>query len=443
MARTDSIGGVIDRRRYPSADLLLVDRAAIGALALLLGLATVWLIPLGSEFPDPSCAPDELAHFGYVDALASGRFDSWPRFDNRMAFFPPGQYLFQTLGLRAGRAGLDPPMLYRFAPADRELEGLALARLGSVLLGVLAVLMLADAAAVVTGSRRSGIVAGVIAALFPQRFFQFGYVNNDAFTFACGALTVACLARWARAGEGEKHLAAVALACGLLAFAKPTGYPFLLATLAWIGWAAHQRRIPRPVLGKAAMITAVVSVPMLAWNAVRTGGDPIGVWVYREFVASDSWRGTEQLTFPPQPVWTFFRSLVSSSFMKFGNNDVHLPAGLYLPWLLILALGLAAGLYRLRRADPLRLRMAAWLAAALALSFAAVVYECLEVDFSPQGRYVLLAVVTLTLVCSRALAEVRGGRFRGAIELGLVTYFACVAGWSFWLLWLHPCGLSS
>ncbi len=424
-----------------SEDLRFADRAAIGALALLLGLATVWLIPLGSVFPDPSCAPDELAHFGYVDALASGRFDSWPRFDNRMAFFPPGQYLFQTLGLQVGRAGVDVPALYRFPPESAKLDGLALARLGSVLLGVLAVLMLADAAAVVTGSRRAGIVAGVIAAFFPQRFFQFGYVNNDAFTFACGALAIAGLARWARSGEGEKHLAAVALACGLLAFAKPTGYPFLFATLTWVGWAAFRRRISRSALGKAAIIAAVVSVPMLAWNAVRTGGDPIGVWVYRAFVASDSWRGTEQLAFPPQPIRTFFRSLVSSSFMKFGNNDLHLPAGLYLPWLLILVLGLAAALYRLRRADASRIRMATWLGASLLLSFAAVVYECLEVDFSPQGRYVLLAVVALTLTCSRALTESPGVRWRrNAIELGLVAYFAGAACWSLWLLWQYPCG---
>ncbi len=75
----------------------------------------------------------------------------------------------------------------------------------------------------------------------------------------------------------------------------------------------------------------------------------------------------------------------------------------------------------------------------MALSLAAVVYECLAVDFSPQGRYVLLAVVALTLVSSRALAESRGARARAAIELGLLAYFACAAGWSLWTLWQQPC----
>ncbi len=424
----------------PPEDLRNLDRAGIAVLALLLGLATAWLIPFGGGVSDPNCAPDELAHFSYVEALASGHFESWPESDDRMAFFPPGQYLFQTLGLLAGRAGLDAPELYRVPIGDAELEGFPIARLGSVLLGVLAVVLLADAAAVVTGSRRAGVVAGVIAALFPQRFFQFGYVNNDAFTFACGALAIAGLARWARAGEGEKHLAAVALAGGLLAIAKPTGYPFLITTLAWVGWAAFHRRIPWPALGKAAAVAAVVAGPMLAWNAVRNGGDPLGVWVNRAVVASDSWRGSEQLAFPPQPVWTFFRSLTSSSFMKFGNNDVHLPAVLYLPWLSILALGLCAFLYRVRRLEAVRQRMAAWLAASLALSFTAIVYQCFAVDFSPQGRYVLLAVVALTLVCCRALAEIRHARSRGAIEIGLVAYFAFAACWSLWLLWQHPCG---
>ncbi len=428
------------RAADPAAGLRAADVAAIAALTLCLGLATAWLIPLGQELPNPSCAPDELAHFGYVDALASGRFESWPDFDNRMAFFPPGQYLFQTLGLLLGRAGLDAPALYRFAPVGAELAGFPFARLGSVLLGVFAVLFLADAAAVVTGSRRAGVFAGLVAALFPQRFFQFGYVNNDAFTFACGALALAALARWARAGEGQRALAAVAVACGLLLFAKPTGYPFLVPALVWVGWAALRRRIPRRALGRAALVTAAVSVPMLAWNAVRNGGDPFGLWVYRAFVASDSWRGSEQLTFPPRPVWTFFRSLTSSSFMKFGNNDLHLPAALYLPWLAILVLGLATFLCRARGLDRGRRRMAVWLGASLALSFAAVVYECLAVDFSPQGRYVLLAAVTLTLVCCRSLAAGRGRESRLAIELGLVAYFAGVAAWSLWLLWRVPCG---
>ncbi len=418
-----------------------IDRAGIGCLALTLGLATAWLIPIGGGFSwDQNCAPDELAHFSYVDALASGRFESWPEFDNRMAFFPPGQYLFQTLGLLVGRAGLDAPAFYRSAPDDAALSGFPFARLGSVLLGVLAVVLLADAAAVATGSRRAGIVAGLVAALFPQRFFQFGYVNNDAFTFACGALALACLARWARAGEGERYLTAVALACGLLAFAKPTGYPFLVATVAWVGWAALRLRIPWPALGRGLAVAAAIAVPMLAWNAVRNGGDPLGVWVHREFVASDSWRGSEQLTFPPEPVRAFFQSLTSSSFMKFGNNDVHLPFWLYLPWLAILTLGLPAALHRVRRSDPVHRRMAAWLGTSVGLSLAAIVYQCLAVDFSPQGRYVLLAAVALTLVSCRALTEIRGPRARAAIELGLLAYFACAAGWSLWLLWQQPCG---
>ncbi len=54
---------------------------------------------------------------------------------------------------------------------------------------------------------------------------------------------------------------------------------------------------------------------MLAWNAARNGGDPIGVSVYRAFVVSASWRGSEQVVFPPQPILVFFRSLASSSFM--------------------------------------------------------------------------------------------------------------------------------
>ncbi len=91
----------------------------------------------------------------------------------------------------------------------------------------------------------------------------------------------------------------------------------------------------------------------------------------------------------------------------------------------------------------MRLRMTAWLSAALVLSFGAMVYECLMVDFSPQGRYVLLAVVALTLICCQALEVAGGVRWRGKVRLGLVAYFSFAACWSLWLLWENPCAPQS
>ncbi len=411
-------------------------QTAVAGVALVLGLAVSWLVPLGAATPDPSCAPDELAHFTYISALADGRFGSWPEVDSRMAMFTPGQYALQAAGLKLARAGMDDAAWYRSPPRDRRLWGFPGARLGSVLLGVLAVICLADAATTVTGSQDLGAAAGLVAALYPQRFFVSGYLNNDVFTFACGALLLAAVVRWAGAGERDSGLIAVAVACGLLATAKPSGYALLPPTLIWVGWAAARRRISRRAAVSAGLASAALALPMLGWNAIRNGGDALGVSVYKAFVASDSWRGSPELVLPANPVWVFMRSLSSSSFMKLGNQSVGLPALLYLPWLLLLSVGLGVAVARARGGEPKTLRLAAWLAAGAGLSFAALLYQCFLVDFAPQGRYVLLPIVVLTLVALWGINEGLGHRWR---QLTLV-YFAIVALWSLILLWQQPCG---
>ncbi len=416
--------------------LNLRRQAVIASVALALGLVVAWLVPLGAATPDPSCAPDELAHFDYISALAGGRFGSWPEVDSRMAMFTPGQYAFQVAGLKLARAGVDSAAWYRSPPRAPRLRGFPTARLGSVLLGVLAVLFLADAAAVATGSQDLATAAGFVAALYPQRFFISGYLNNDVFTFACGALLLAAVVRWARAGERDSGLLMVGVACGLLAVAKPSGYALLPPTLVWVGWAAARRRFSCRAAAAALFAAAALAVPMLAWNAARNSGDALGVSVYKAFVASDSWRGSPELALPANPAWVFIRSLLSSSFMKLGNQNVGLPALLYLPWLLLLIVGLSVAVARARGREPRTLRLAAWLATGAGLSCAALLYQCFLVDFAPQGRYVLLPVVVLTLVALWAVTEKPGPRWL----LLAVAYFAVTALWSLVLLWQQPCG---
>ncbi len=416
----------LDRRR----------QVAIACVALVLGLMVAWLVPLGAATPDPNCAPDEQAHFDYISALADGRFGSWPEVDSRMAMFTPGQYAFQVAGLKLARVGVDGAAWYRSPPRDPRLRGFPVARLGSVLLGVLAVLCLADAAAVATGSQDLATAAGLVAAFYPQRFFLSGYLNNDVFTFACGALLLAAVVRWARAGERDSGLIAVGVACGLLAVAKPSGHALLPPTLVWVGWAAARHRVSRRAAISAGLAAAALAVPMLTWNAIRNGGDALGVSVYKSFVASDSWRGSPEPALPAKAVWVFSRSLLRSSFMKFGNQDLGLPALLYLPWLLLLIVGLGVAVARSRGGEPKILRPAAWLAGSAGLSFAALLYQCLLVDFSPQGRYVLLPAVVLTLVALWAVTDGPGIRWR----LLAVAYFALAALWSLILLWQQPCG---
>jgi 4-amino-4-deoxy-L-arabinose transferase-like glycosyltransferase len=421
--------------RGGEAALRAPDWVLLAVLALLPSLVSIWAIPLGAALPHASCAPDEGAHMQHLAALFDGRTGVWPEQPSRMSMYLPTPYAPHLVGLGVARAGADAPWMYRLPLADQTFRGYPLARLGSVLLGAFAVLALAAAASAATGSRDAGRFAGVVAALYPQRFFIASYVNNDAGTFAAGALLVLALARWLRDGEGSRGLMLVGAACGTVLLGKPSGYVLLPPTACWLVWAALRGRVPFREVARAAVLASAIAAPLLVWNAIRNGGlDPLGVGTYRRFVASSDWHG---LVLPEHAPYVFVRALARSSFMKFSNMSLAIPAWLYAPWLVSVPIGLWLGSRWLRDAPASARRASAWIASVAVLAFAAMVYECFWIDFSPQGRYVLLPVVLLTLAAW--LAATSGGD-RAARRRWAIGYLAVVALWSLWLLVEVPCG---
>jgi 4-amino-4-deoxy-L-arabinose transferase-like glycosyltransferase len=421
--------------RGVEAALRAPDWVLLAVLALLPSLVSVWSIPLGAALLDASCAPDESAHMEQVAALFDGRTGVWPERPSRMSMYLPTPYAPHLSGLAVARAGADAPWMYRLPLTDETYRGYPLARLGSVVLGTLAVLALAAATAAATGSRDAGRFAGVIAALYPQRFFVASYVNNDVGTFAAGAFLALALARWLRDGEGTFGLPLVGVACGAVLLAKPSGYVLLPPTACWVAWAVIHGRVPMREVARAGLIAIAIATPLLVWNAVRNGGlDPLGIGTYRRFVASDDWHG---LVLPEHAPFLFLRALARSSFMKFSNMSLAIPGWLYAPWLVSVPIGLWLGLRRLGGAPASARRAMAWIASTAVLGLAAMVYECFWIDFSPQGRYVLLPIVILTLAAW--LAATSGGD-RVARRRWAIGYLAVVALWSLWLLIEAPCG---
>src|SRR5690606_27990629 len=94
-----------------------------------------------------------------------------------------------------------------------------------------------------TTSRRSALLAGLVAAVFPQLVFLNGYVNADSFTVAAGAVFVLALSAWAIGGEGDRGIVALALTAALVVAGKPSGYFVLVPTAAWLGWAWSRGRL--------------------------------------------------------------------------------------------------------------------------------------------------------------------------------------------------------
>ncbi|HEY2387835.1 MAG TPA: glycosyltransferase family 39 protein [Candidatus Binatia bacterium] len=405
-------------------------------VGLVLRLVAAWAIPLGHGEAF-NCAPDEAGHFWAARELGRGDATTWPANDSIYSVYPPAPYaahaaLYALLVPRADRA-----WMYREPPALERIQGYPLVRLGSVLLGALTVWLLGLAAHAWTRSRSAALVTGAVAALYPQLVFVDAYTNGDAYTVAAGAWLALALARWARAGEGDAGLGLVGLASGAVVLGKPGGYALLAATLGWLLWAGWRGRMGRGAALRALAAALVLAGPVLAWNAVRNGGDPLGLVRYHAFLGGP-YRPTA-IADVPRPVATFVRLLASSAFGRFANMSLPLPSPVPATALLLLLVGLAAAAASLPAADGAARRGAVWLAASSALAVALVALNSWRVDFQPQGRYVLSSAVMLTAVATWAPSRLRGRAWRlwPALYLALLAVAALETEL---LLLRHPCG---
>lgn len=417
-----------------------VDLVLVGLVALALRLAMAWTIPLASGSPDVNCAPDERAHFLFTRALSEGRAPTWPdQTDSIYGAFLPTPYLAQAAAL----AVVGPADgLGRFAPAEGWARGYQSARIGSALVGALACLALALAAGAWTASRGAALATGLVAALYPQFVFLGAYTNADVFTLCAGALHAWAVARWARRGEGTEGLVAVGVTVGLVILGKMSGYFLLPVTGLWVLWAGARGRLTARTLGLAAAAAVALAGPFLAWNALRNGGDVLGLRRYHQFLA-EVWHRHDGRLEPR--AWPLFRWYLSrSSFGTFRNMDLYMPTRFFLVGRALLAIGLAAGAARLAWADGTTRRGALWLAGLVAANVALVAYNCWFVDFSPQGRYVLLSVLLLASVAVWSPTGWLGstgwqGRLRWLWPVACLGFLAASAVQAQVLIYQHAC----
>ncbi len=315
-----------------------------------------------------------MQHFTVARDLSRGHAPVWPQSRWVYSVFPPSQYAAQVVTLWIGRA---------FAPDP----GIHWARLGSILLGVLGTVLIARAAGRVTRDPRAGLLAGTAAALYPQYAFVTAYCNADAYTIFAGLLLIDALATWVALGEGSAGLPYVGAAAGVVLSAKSTAFYLLPLGALWV-WS---RRPPLRSVLAAVVLAAAVALPWLAWNAARTGGDALGVELYRKYMA-EVWHPRTLLQV--RGGLADFASLMASSAIGvFGNMSLPLPRfQLWLVGALIAAGSIVSAANR-----PWS-RPARFIAGAAVLNVLSELAKCILIDFSPQGRHVLVPVLLLTAV---------------------------------------------
>lgn len=393
---------VVDPRtsRLP---LRWADLAGLVLVAILLRGILAWGIPLGSGSADPNCAPDEFEHVLMVKELARGRAPTWPDTPTIYGAFLPTVYLPHAAALALGDRWAGSPFLYRVFPRWPVVVGYPIARLGSILMGVVTVLAIAAIAGIWTSSRRSALLAGLVAAVFPQLVFLNAYVNADSFTVAAGALLVLALSAWSIAGEGDRGIVAIGLTAALVVGGKPSGYFILVPTAVWLGWAWAKGRLRHRAALRGAAVAVALVAPLLAWNLVRNDGDLLGVGKFHTWLAQ--WNRPDARAIPGA-IALASTTLLESSFARFRNMDLRLPAPFYGSAYLLLTIGLAVAGRRTLRSSCSRVhRAAAWLVGSVAVNLALVVYDTWFVEFQAQGRWILLSVLLLTVVAVLAPAH--------------------------------------
>ncbi len=399
-------------------------------LALAPRLFVAWTLPLAASEAHPECAPDEGLQFWTVMRYADGDFATWPASGSIYSAFPPVPYALHATTLAAGRALFGNRIPARFPSDWWRLASYTAARLGSVLLGVLTVLLLARAVLAWSASGRPALAAGAAIAVYPQLVFVDGYVNADAYTIAAVAALAAALAVWAAAGEGRQYVAAVGAAIGLVVLGKPSGWPALAPTAFWLLDAWRRRRLAPGTLARVGILVVLVAGPVLALNALRNGGDALGLARYRTLMTT---------VYPARPLAglgalpEFLAELGRSSFGVFRNADLRLPTGFYAVAAAFALLALGLGAARSRARDDTAARALGWLGATVVLSLALVVWNGMTVDAQPQGRYLLpaLAPAWAAITCVLGRSPVLLAAWIGFLAVATAGALALVHA--------HPC----
>jgi len=388
--------------------------AAIAALAAAVRLFAAWAIPFSAGSGDPNFAPDEAHHFAVIRDLSEGRAPVWPHSPSVYSVFPPSQYLIQAATLRLGRAF---PDLRRLPGRGPDAVGIFWARAGSVLLGVAGSVLLARTAGASFRNAPAGTLAGAAAALYPQYAFVTSYCNGDAYTIAAGLLLVDALVRWDSGAKERGGLGYVGAAAGAVLTGKVSGFHLLLPAAVWI----LSQRPPLSALLRSAAVAGVVAIPWLGWNAIRTGGDVLGVRLYARYMA-EVWH-PQMLSQMPGGFRLFVRMIVNSSIGVFGNMSLPLPWPLRTAIAASVLVGAPLAARQLFR-DPAQRRAVWFLAGAILVSLSAELLKSLRFDFSPQGRYVLIPVLLVAAAAAAGLAR-RWPRwalvFPGVLALSTLT----------------------
>lgn len=321
-------------------------------------------------------APDETIHLDYVvhlrqhGTLPVMTGDPATTVAGQQAFHPPLYYaLAALLTLPADPTGYrEAQRVNWFQQFDRAVPGnknvvihdprepfpftgpmlaLHLARLASVLCGVVTVVFTGLAAREAgLGDGAALLVAGVVAAL-PQFVFLSAVTNSDNAVIAASTVALFLSLRLMARGVTTGVLLALGVASGLAVLAKMSGTLVGILALAGLLLAYRSGRAGGRALARDLVLLALPWVGLSGWWFARNVllyGDP---FAWRELLALAD--AIVRRDSSPAALVAELLTLRESSWALYGWGNVGLPSWTYTAFDVVLLLGLVGWLRRLRR----------------------------------------------------------------------------------------------
>lgn len=370
-----------------------LSAAVFGAFAAVYAIAT----PFGQ-------APDERAHFGYVQLLA--------------------QHLQLPVNIPERQ---QPPLYYLLAAVSYRLTGsIAVVQTISILCGAATVVVIGLCARELWPAQPPRwVIAALLAATLPQFQFIAASVSNDAFSVLAAAILTLVMIRVLVRPPNRRRAWAIGLAFAMTLLAKETGY-FLIVVVLLTLVRFWPRREWVPSLVPIIAVPTVLAGWWFVRNLITFGGVvPPFTPLYTDTPA--------KLSGSPSLVFDWLVATFSSFFALFGNMSTRLqPSGDGLVYKLLLAstvvivvAGVVAAWQRWNTWPP-RTR---WIATAcIVVPLVAVfqmVISSIAVDYQAQGRYLFVAGPLLTVGCVFAIETLASHvPRRVGVAAGMVLLFS-------------------
>ena len=347
----------------------VVNRAAAIMIGLSAAVFVVFAVVYAIATPFGQ-APDERAHFGYVQLLA--------------------QHLQLPVNTPERQ---QPPFYYLLAATLYRLTGsIAVVQTMSILCGAATVVVIGLCARELWPAQpRRWVIAALLAATLPQFQFIAASVSNDALSVLAAAILTLLMIRVLVRPPSRRLAWAIGLAFAMTLLAKQTDY-FLIVVVFVIlvrFWPRHEW-VPS--------LVPIIAVPtvLAGWWFVRN------LTTYGRLLPPFTPLYTDapaKLSGYPPHVFDWLAATFLSFFALFGNMSTRLqPSGYGLIYKLLLACtaviavsGVVAAWHRWNTWPPQKRWIAIACIVVPLVAFFQMVISSIAVDYQPQGRYLFVA----------------------------------------------------